>query len=102
MIEDLAFPVRLVVAPISRETDGLARSSRNLYLSEEERRLAAAFPRALFEAAERIVAGGAPAVVEGDLRERLGNSGFGIDNDELVDAVSMKHLSESTPRTRIR
>ncbi len=47
MIQDLNFPARLVVAPTVREPDGLAMSSRNVYLNEEERAAASAIPRAL-------------------------------------------------------
>ncbi len=95
MIEDLNFPIRLLVAPVSREPDGLARSSRNVYLSEAERRMAAAFPRALFDGAERIRCGEVPASVESNVRERLEHSGFGVDYVELVDPISMEHLRES-------
>ncbi len=97
MIEDLDFPVRLVVAPISRESDGLARSSRNVYLSAEERNRAAAFPRELFEAAARISAGESPERAESDVRERLETSGFAVDYVELVDPGSMEHLAENRP-----
>ena len=51
MVRDLDFPLRLVVGETVREPDGLAMSSRNAYLSPEERALAAALPRALFERA---------------------------------------------------
>jgi pantoate--beta-alanine ligase len=47
MIEDLNVNVRLEIVPIVREPDGLARSSRNVYLSEHERRAAAALSAAL-------------------------------------------------------
>lgn len=49
MVRDLNFPVELVVCPIVREPDGLAMSSRNRYLSAEERRQALALHRALEE-----------------------------------------------------
>jgi pantoate--beta-alanine ligase len=50
MIRDLNFPTELVVCSTVREPDGLAMSSRNVYLGEEERAAAAAIPRALFAA----------------------------------------------------
>jgi pantoate--beta-alanine ligase len=57
MVNDLALPVRVVSVPTVRDTDGLALSSRNVYLSTEERRTATVIPRALIEA-ERLVAQG--------------------------------------------
>lgn len=50
MVRDLDFPVRIVVAPILREADGLAMSSRNAYLTVEERRKAPVIHQALREA----------------------------------------------------
>lgn len=47
MCRDLSFPVTVVGVPTVRESDGLARSSRNVYLSADERQRAAAIPRAL-------------------------------------------------------
>lgn len=47
MIEDLDFPTRLVVCPTVREPDGLAMSSRNVYLTDEERAAAPVLYRAL-------------------------------------------------------
>jgi pantoate--beta-alanine ligase len=55
--EDLLFPVRIEAHPIVREPDGLARSSRNVYLSPEERRAGLGIPRAL-SAAQRAYAAG--------------------------------------------
>lgn len=54
MVRDLNFPVRIVVAPTVRESDGLAMSSRNTYLSSEERRSATCLSRALKIAEEMI------------------------------------------------
>ncbi len=68
MVRDLDFPVEIVACPIVREPDGLAMSSRNAYLSKEERSRALVLQRALqetrrqFEAGERsatkLIAGG--------------------------------------------
>jgi len=57
LARDLGFPVRIVACPTHREADGLAMSSRNAYLTAEERRRAPALFRAL-EAAATAVSGG--------------------------------------------
>ncbi|OCP09429.1 MULTISPECIES: pantoate--beta-alanine ligase [unclassified Ensifer] len=57
MVDDLAQPVTVIGVPTVREADGLACSSRNVYLTPEERRAAAIVPKALEEAA-RLVASG--------------------------------------------
>ncbi|KGE02453.1 pantoate--beta-alanine ligase [Rhizobium sp. YS-1r] len=73
MVEDLALPVRVIAVPTVRDTDGLALSSRNVYLSEVERRAAAIVPRTLDEA-ERLVRSGQtdPVRLEEMLREFIG------------------------------
>ncbi|MFS8045689.1 pantoate--beta-alanine ligase [Rhizobium sp. BR 314] len=69
MVEDLAQPVRVVPVPTVRDADGLALSSRNVYLSKEERAAAVIVPKALAEA-ERLYALGAddPEAFENALR----------------------------------
>ncbi|HEX4036879.1 MAG TPA: pantoate--beta-alanine ligase [Acidobacteriaceae bacterium] len=57
MVRDLHFDLDLVVCPIVREPDGLAMSSRNRYLSPEDRQLALVLSRALRAAEERVAAG---------------------------------------------
>ena len=61
MVADLNFPVRIVVAPTVRESDGLAMSSRNTYLGPEERRQATVLFRALQYARQRVRQGPVPA-----------------------------------------
>jgi len=61
MVADLNFPVRIVVAPTVRESDGLAMSSRNTYLDPEERRQATVLFRALQYARQQVSRGPVPA-----------------------------------------
>ncbi|TBY76170.1 pantoate--beta-alanine ligase [Rhizobium leguminosarum bv. viciae] len=63
MVDDLAVPVRVISVPTVRDSDGLALSSRNVYLSESERHAAVIVPQTLDEA-ERLVAGGLTDPVE--------------------------------------
>ena len=57
MVRDLNFPITVVGCPIIREDDGLAKSSRNTYLSEEERKAALCLSRAVFKGQEMVKAG---------------------------------------------
>lgn len=57
MAADLSLPVRVVACPTSREPDGLARSSRNVYLTDDERAAAPVLRRALQAGADLVAAG---------------------------------------------
>ena len=77
MVRELAIPVDIVGCPIIREDSGLAMSSRNVYLSEDERRLATALSRAL-HAGQRAGAQG-PAAVVAAAREVLDEASIAPD-----------------------
>lgn len=72
MVSDLNMPVKVVVAPTVREPDGLAMSSRNKYLSPDERTQAAALWGAI-QSARRAVRDGRAPVSAGALKRRLAN-----------------------------
>jgi len=57
MVRDLRFPIEILEAPVVRDPDGLALSSRNVRLSRRDREAALAISRGLFQAAEQVDAG---------------------------------------------
>lgn len=90
MARELGLPVEIVGMPTQRDADGLALSSRNAYLSDEERRAARMLPRALGEAAGAIQRGGEVAEALAAARERLAKGGFApIDYVVLCDAETL-------------
>ena len=79
MARDLDLPVRILGVPTLRETDGLALSSRNAYLTSAERAKASALHRALAHAAAAIGQGGDPGVSVATAKAGLVSDGFAID-----------------------
>ncbi len=99
MVREQDFAVEIVVSPIVREPDGLAMSSRNAYLSPEERRQATALSRALRHA-EKLYADGehqaAKLLAAG--KSVLGESPLvRLDYFELVDADTLEPLAQAAP-----
>jgi pantoate--beta-alanine ligase len=85
MTSDLNMPVDVVGQPTQRDADGLALSSRNIYLTSEERLAARMLPRALGEAATAIGSGGEVDDVLARGIATLERAGFDVDYFELVD-----------------
>ena len=79
LVRDLAFPLELVAGETLREPDGLAMSSRNQYLSAEERPLAAEIQQTLQQMRAALIAGTPRAAVETAARSTLGMHGFAVD-----------------------
>lgn len=93
MVADLALPIQIIGAPTAREGDGLARSSRNVYLSAEERRIAPALYRALQDAALSVKAGRSIAAAERAGAETLIEAGFaGVDYFTIRDGETLEPL----------
>lgn len=93
---DLDLPVRIVGAPTVREPDGLALSSRNVYLSAEQRRTAATLPVVLRDAVAALRSGATAADVLSRGHAALEEAGFLVDYLELRDASSLAPRREAT------
>ena len=94
MAADLDLPVEIVGVPTRREEGGTAMSSRNAYLTEQERRLAPRLYHVLCETAEALRRGGDVAATLSGARERLIAEGFAkVDYLELRDAASLEPLA---------
>jgi pantoate--beta-alanine ligase len=96
MIRDLDFDVQVVRCPIVREPDGVAMSSRNSYLSREERAAATVLRRSLLAAGRLIEQGERDAVKAArKLRETIGTEPLAqIEYAEVVDPVSLAPLGQ--------
>jgi pantoate--beta-alanine ligase len=102
MIRDLDFPIRLVVGETVRDPDGLALSSRNAYLSPEERKIAAALPRALFGARDAAGRGEREAaLLAGRVRRELEAAGLEVGYVDVVDPATMEPVAEVVPGTAL-
>ncbi len=89
LARDLDLKSRIVGAPIVRERDGLARSSRNVYLSPRERAAAPALCRVLKECAAKIAAGQPINDVLAEGREAIADAGFALDYLEARHADTL-------------
>jgi pantoate--beta-alanine ligase len=104
MVKDLDLPVNIVIGPIVREPDGLAMSSRNAYLSPEERKQAAALYRAL-QLAKRMARNGERGA--GKVKREMGKllvreAPLGkIDYIEIVDNETLNPVGKISGRALV-
>jgi pantoate--beta-alanine ligase len=89
MVTDLDMGIEVIGVPTQREDDGLALSSRNIYLDEEQRAKAVALPRALGVAARSIARGDEVDQALDEARATLIAAGFAIDYVALADAETL-------------
>jgi pantoate--beta-alanine ligase len=93
MAKDLDLAVKVVGIPTVREKDGLALSSRNAYLSAEERAVAPTLARALKAAAARIKKGEPIARVLEKARDEVSEAGFAVDYLEARHALTLEPVA---------
>jgi pantoate--beta-alanine ligase len=97
MARDLDLKVKVIGAPTVREPDGLAMSSRNVYLTPDERTVAPVLFRVLALCAEKIAAGRPLAAILAEGREALERVGFRLDYLEARDAQTLEPAAKGRP-----
>jgi len=90
MVQDLALPIDIVVCPTVREPDGLALSSRNAYLSPDERQRACTLHASLERAGQLWASGAAVDEIEREMRAVLAAQNIACDYAAVVDPDSLE------------
>jgi pantoate--beta-alanine ligase len=104
MARDLDLPLEVVGLPTIREADGLAMSSRNRYLSAEDRQTAVLIPRVIAEVQSAVKAARAIADATSAAAAKLTAGGFKVDYVEVRDASTLQAFERSkghTPRVLV-
>lgn len=97
MVFDLNFPVNIIGVPIVRESDGLAKSSRNTYLSSEERKAATILYKAIQEGKQYINRGASADSIINVMTNIVNTEPLvKIDYISVVDAITMQPVQEIT------
>jgi pantoate--beta-alanine ligase len=102
MARDLDIPVEIAGCPTVREHDGLAMSSRNAYLSADERRIAGRLNHIMHDAVKAVRNGDAIASAEADAARHLAAAGFtGVDYVSIRDAETLAPIADLARPARI-
>ncbi|EQC0633000.1 pantoate--beta-alanine ligase [Salmonella enterica] len=102
MVADMSYDIEIVGVPIIRAKDGLALSSRNSYLTAEQRKIAPGLHNVMNSIAEKLIAGNRElqeiiAIAEQELSEK----GFRADDIQIRDADTLQELTETSKRAVI-
>jgi pantoate--beta-alanine ligase len=99
LVRDFGLPIRIVAVPTVRHPDGLAMSSRNVYLASPERQLAPVVYRAITKAAQAFTGGETnPVRLENLAREELaGTPGLAVDYAVVVDQTTLSRPERVIP-----
>ncbi|HCL5099762.1 TPA: pantoate--beta-alanine ligase [Salmonella enterica subsp. enterica serovar Orientalis] len=102
MVADMSYDIDIVGVPIIRAKDGLALSSRNSYLTAEQRKIAPGLHNVMNSIAEKLIAGNRElqeiiAIAEQELNEK----GFRADDIQIRDADTLQELTETSKRAVI-
>ena len=98
MVRDLNFPIRVIRAPIVRDPDGLAKSSRNAYLDPDARAAALSLSQALRDAQSAVAAGERDAArVEAAARATTTAAGWLPDYAKVIDAETLMPIQTILP-----
>lgn len=102
LVFDLNIPVEIVACPIVREDDGLAMSSRNTYLSAEERKAALCLSKAIFEGEKMAKEGASVKEVLGKMEEIISSEKLAkIDYIQAVDLETIKDVDNFNKDTLV-
>jgi pantoate--beta-alanine ligase len=101
-VRDLNIPTAIVGVPTIRESDGLAMSSRNAYLSPAQRRIASALPQVMQETVAELRNGLVAAPALAAAKTRLHKAGFDrVDYLELCDEQTLQPIAIARPPARL-
>ncbi|MBE6403101.1 MAG: pantoate--beta-alanine ligase [Lentisphaerae bacterium] len=98
MVRDLDFPVEIVLGDLIRDTDNVAMSSRNRYLTEDERVRARSISQSVFAAEAKLKSEGVKVVSEviADAVKRISNAGGVVDYVEVRDADNLEEPTSNS------
>lgn len=102
MLADLNHPCQIIACPIVREEDGLAKSSRNIYLSPEERIVARSLSETLLQIKAMVAAGYKDAAQLIKIAvANLENNGASVDYVEIIDSRNLNKQVQINEHSRM-